>query len=598
MSEHHVEEGQCMSDLCDFADRPKAFLLRYVVRRKASHAVILGAVLTAVACSVSTQYGVKLLVDALTAGPDGNAPWTAFLFLVSLIAADNFSWRVASWTASYTFVHVTGDLRRDLFRHITDHSHGYFSARLPGVLTSRVTATSNAVFTVENMFFWNVLPPCLATAASITFLLTVNWMMAVTLMIIAAIAVVIMFKFAARGKPLHHDFARKAARVDGEMVDVVGNMALVKAFSGMVREHFRFDQTVDRELHARRRSLLYLEKLRLGHALVTVLLTLTMLAWAISLWQQHLISAGDVILVCTLGISILSATRDLAVALVDVTQHMARLSESLSTLLVPHQLRDTPEAVPLVHKGAAVAFEHVQFQYPGGRHVFKDLSLNIQPGERVGLIGPSGGGKSTLVTLLQRFYDVDGGRILIDGQDIAHVTQNSLRQAISTVPQDTALFNRSLLENIRYGRPEATDEEVAEAAAAARCSSFISKLPQGFETIVGDRGLKLSGGQRQRISIARAFLKNAPILVLDEATSALDTEVEEAIRDALARLMEGRTVIAIAHRLSTLRNFDRILVMKDGQLIEDGPPEILLKRDGAYRKMVDREVGRLATRAA
>ena len=587
-----------MSDLCGFADRPKAFLLRYVARRKLSHALILGAVLTAVACSVSTQYGVKLLVDALTAGPDGKAPWTAFLFLVSLIAADNFSWRVASWTGSYTFVHVTGDLRRDLFRHITDHSPSYFSARLPGVLTSRVTATSNAVFTVENMFFWNVLPPCLATAASITFLLTVNWVMAVTLMVIAAIAVVVMFRFAARGKPLHHDFARKAARVDGEMVDVVGNMALVKAFSGMVREHFRFDQTVDRELHARRRSLLYLEKLRLGHALVTVILTLTMLAWAITLWQQHRISAGDVILVCTLGISILSATRDLAVALVDVTQHMARLSESLSTLLVPHQLRDTPEAVPLVHKGAAVAFEQVKFQYPGGRHVFKDLSLNIQPGERVGLIGPSGGGKSTLVTLLQRFYDVDGGRILVDGQDIAHVTQNSLRQAISTVPQDTALFNRSLLENIRYGRPEATDEEVAQAAEAAHCSSFISKLPRGFETIVGDRGLKLSGGQRQRISIARAFLKNAPILVLDEATSALDTEVEEAIRDALAHLMEGRTVIAIAHRLSTLRNFDRILVMKDGQLIEDGPPEILLKRNGAYRKMVDREVGRLATRAA
>jgi len=587
-----------MNDLCDFADRPKAFLFRYVGHRKAAHALILGAVLIAVACSVSTQYGVKLLVDALTVGPDRKAPWTAFLFLVSLIAADNFSWRIASWTASYTFVHVTGDLRRDLFRHITDHSPSYFSGRLPGVLTSRVTATSNAVFTIENMFFWNVLPPCLATAASLVFLLTVNLVMAVTLMIIATIAVVIMFKFAARGKPLHHDFARKAARVDGEMVDVVGNMALVKAFSGMVSEHFRFDQTVDRELIARRRSLLYLEKLRLGHALVIVLLTLAMLAWAISLWQQHLISAGDVILVCTLGISILSATRDLAVALVDVTQHMARLSESLATLLVPHQLCDIPEAVPLVHKGAAVTFEHVQFQYPGGRRVFTDLSLNIQPGERVGLVGPSGGGKSTLVTLLQRFYDVDGGRILIDGQDIAHVTQNSLRQAISTVPQDTALFNRSLLENIRYGRPEASDADVAEAAEAARCASFISKLPQGFETIVGDRGLKLSGGQRQRISIARAFLKNAPILVLDEATSALDTEVEEAIRDTLARLMEGRTVIAIAHRLSTLRNFDRIVVMKSGELIEDGPPEILLKRNGAYRKMVDREVGRLATRAA
>lgn len=588
-----------MDDLSGYANRPTAFLTRYVLRRKLTHALILVAVLTAVACSVSTQYGVKLLVDALSSGPTrGNEPWIAFAFLVALIAADNLCWRVASWTASYTFVQVTGDLRRDLFRHITKHSQSYFSDRLPGMLTSRVTATSNAAFTVENMFFWNVLPPCLATIGAIAFLTAVNWMMAASLMVIAGIVVVVMFRFAARGKPLHHDFAEKAAHVDGEMVDVVGNMTLVKAFCGIVREHFRFDQTVDRELHARRRSLQYLEKLRLGHALITVLLTLGLLAWAISLWQRGAASAGDVILVCTLGISVLSATRDLAVALVDVTQHMARLSEAVSTLLVPHQLRDDPQAVPLVHKGAAISFQNVGFGYPLGRQVFAGLNLEIKAGERVGLIGPSGGGKSTLVTLLQRFYDVDGGRILIDGQDISRVTQDSLRQAIATVPQDTALFNRSLLENIRYGRPDASDADVARAAVDARCSSFIEGLPDGLATIVGDRGLKLSGGQRQRISIARAFLKDAPILLLDEATSALDTESEEAIRETLLRLMHGRTVIAIAHRLSTLRSFDRILVMNEGRLIEDGPPEILLQGNGAYRKMMDGEVRRLATRAA
>lgn len=559
----------------------------------------MGAVLVAVACSVSTQYGVKLLVDALSAGPNvGNAPWIAFTVLVSLIAIDNFSWRIASWTASYTFVQVTGDLRRDLFRHLTRHSHSFFSDRLPGVLTSRVTATSNAVFTMENLFIWNVLPPCLATLGSIAYLATVSWTMAATLIAIAGIVVVVMFKFAAAGKPLHHDFARKAANVDGEMIDVVGNMALVKAFCGIAREHFRFDKTVDRELHARRRSLRYLEKLRLGHALVVVILTLGLLAWAIRLWQTGAASAGDVVLVCTLGISVLSATRDLAVALVDVTQHMARLSEALSTILVPHQLSDQPEAPALIAKGSRVTFRNIHFAYPQGRKIFDGLTLDIEPGQRIGLIGSSGGGKSTLVTLLQRFYDVESGQILIDGQDIAQVTQDSLRSAIATVPQDTALFNRSLLENIRYGRPDAADQEVEQAAIDARCTDFIRDLPNGLATIVGDRGLKLSGGQRQRISIARAFLKNAPILLLDEATSALDNESEEAIRGALARLMEGRTVVAIAHRLSTLRSFDRIIVMNNGQLIEDGAPEVLLARDGHYRKMMDREVGRLATQAA
>lgn len=588
-----------MSDLCRCADRPVAFLWRYVQQRGISHAVIVGAVLIAVACSVSTQYGVKLLVDALSAGPAaGNAPWIAFTVLVSLIAVDNFSWRIASWTASYTFVQVTGDLRRDLFRHLTRHSHSFFSDRLPGVLTSRVTATSNAVFTMENLFVWNVLPPCLATLGSIAYLATVSWTMAATLIVIAGVVVVVMFRFAAAGKPLHHDFAKKAANVDGEMIDVVGNMALVKAFCGIAREHFRFDKTVDRELHARRRSLRYLEKLRLGHALVVVILTLGLLAWAIRLWQTGAASAGDVVLVCTLGISVLSATRDLAVALVDVTQHMARLSEALSTILVPHQLSDQPEAPALVAKGSRVTFSNVHFAYPQGRRVFGGLTLNIEPGQRIGLIGSSGGGKSTLVTLLQRFYDLERGQILIDGQDIAQVTQDSLRSAIATVPQDTALFNRSLLENIRYGRPDATDQEVEQAAIDARCTGFIRDLPNGLATIVGDRGLKLSGGQRQRISIARAFLKNAPILLLDEATSALDNESEEAIRGALARLMEGRTVVAIAHRLSTLRSFDRIIVMNDGQLIEDGAPEVLLAADGHYRKMMDREVGRLSTQAA
>jgi ATP-binding cassette subfamily B protein len=587
-----------MDNLSGYAHRPFPFVLRYLRQRLAAHVVILIAVVAAVACSVGTQYGVKNLVDGLSAGATrAGGVWLAFIFLVSLIAADNFLWRIASWTASFTFVGVTGDLRRDIFRHLTGHAPSYFSDRLPGMLSSRITATSNAVFTVENMFVWNVLPPCIATVSAIALIGTVSPMMAGGLIVIAGAMVIGMFHLAAAGKPLHDDFANKAAAVDGEMVDVINNMPLVRAFCGLSFEHDRFDATVNRELTARGRSLRYLEKLRLTHAAVTVMLTIGLLAWAIMLWQRGAASTGDVVLVCTLGLSILSATRDLAVALVDVTQHVARLTEAIATLLLPHELQDHPEAEPLVKVGAAIAFNNISFQYPGGLKVFDRFNLRLQPGQRVGLVGQSGGGKSSLFVLLQRFYDAQQGCITIDGQDISRVTQESLRQAISVVPQDISMFHRSIMENIRYGRPTATDDEVLRAAIAARCD-FIETLPEGMATMVGDRGVKLSGGQRQRIAIARAFLKDAPILLLDEATAALDSESEEAIREALGRLMRGRTVIAIAHRLATLRNFDRVVMLKAGKIIEDGPPDRLMQGQGPYRELVTQEMSRLATHAA
>jgi ATP-binding cassette subfamily B protein len=571
-------------------------MFRYIRHRPVAHAVILIAVLGAVVCSVGTQYGVKFLVDTLSKGQTASV-WIAFALLGTLIACDNMLWRVAAWIANYAFVGVTGDLRRDLFRHLMGHSPNFFAERLPGMLTSRVTATSNAVFTAENMFIWNVLPPCVATVAAIALVTTISLPMATALALIAGVMVMLMFKLAAGGKPLHHDYAAKAAAVDGEMVDVISNMPLVRAFGGFLREHRRFNATVDREMDARRRSLFYLEKLRIFHAVVTVLLALGLLAWAIMLWQQGAATTGDVVLACTLAISVLSATRDLAVALVDITQHLARLSEAVATLLVPHELRDHPQAEPLVGRGASVKLEKVDFRYADGQQIFKNFSLSFRPGERVGLVGRSGGGKSTLFALLQRFYDVQSGRILIDGQDISLVTQESLREAIGVVPQDISMFHRSVMENIRYGRPDATDDEVLEAAFDARCD-FIEDLPLGMRTIVGERGVKLSGGQRQRIAIARAFLKDAPLLLLDEATSSLDSESEEAIREALGRLMNGRTVIAIAHRLSTVRSFDRIVVLQTGEVVQDGPPNILMRDEGLYRQLVQREMDRLAQQAA
>jgi ATP-binding cassette subfamily B protein len=346
-------------------------------------------------------------------------------------------------------------------------------------------------------------------------------------------------------------------------------------------------------MRTRRSSLVYLEKLRLVHAITTVILTVGLLAWAIVLWQGGKASTGEVVLICTLGMSVLHATRDLAVALVDVTQHMARLSEALTTLLMPHELQEHPEAVRLPDQGASVQLDKVAFSYPDGRRVFHDFHLEIARGQRVGVVGPSGGGKSTLFALLQRFYDVQEGQIRINSEDIKRVTEESLRSAIALVPQDVSMFHRSVLENVRYGRPDASDHDVMEAMRAARCIDFVEQLPDGMDTIMGERGVKLSPGQRQRVAIARAFLKDAPILLLDEATSALDSESEEAVREALDRLMVGRTVLAIAHRLSTLRNFDRIIVLKGGCILEDGSPSWLVRNQGVYHELVRREVSRL-----
>jgi ATP-binding cassette subfamily B protein len=283
--------------------------------------------------------------------------------------------------------------------------------------------------------------------------------------------------------------------------------------------------------------------------------------------------------------------------LVDAVQHVARLTEALGTLLIPHDLRDHPEAAALMRSGASVEFDKVAFDYRGDRQVFDDLSFRIEAGQRVGLVGASGAGKSTLFALVQRFYDLQDGRILIDGQDIARVTQESLRSAIAVVPQDVSLLHRSIMENIRYGRPDASNQDVRAAASAAQCD-FIEMLPEKMATIVGDRGVKLSGGQRQRIALARAFLKDAPLLLLDEATSALDSASEEAIRQALGRLMRGRTVIAIAHRLSTLRSFDRIIVMRDGRIIQDGAPDELMRSGGPYRELVRQQTLQVANKVA
>ncbi|HEX6959847.1 MAG TPA: ABC transporter ATP-binding protein [Ferrovibrio sp.] len=579
--------------LTAYSHRPIAFMARYIALRPLLHTIVLASVLSAVGCALGSQYALKNLVDIISRG-DAGLLWHAFVILIGLIVADNLSWRVGGWAASHVFVAVSGDVRRDLFGHVSQHSPAYFADRLPGMLAGRISATSNALFTTETSLAWNVLPPCIAVIGAIFVLGTVNLVMAGSLIAVAALLILAIYKLAKRGTPLHRQYATNAAVVDGELVDVISNMNAVRLFGATMLEQNRLSAKIDAELAARGRSLRYLELLRIFHGIVTAVLTAALLGWALLLWSEGRASPGDIVLVSTLGFVILHGTRDLAVALVDLTQHVARLSEAVATLLVPHTLSDAANARPLVlphGRGATIEFNDVHFAYPKRLPLLSDFNLRIEPGERVGLVGRSGAGKSTVLLLLQRFYDAQAGRVAINNKDIRELKQDSLRRAIAVVPQDVSLFHRSIRENIRYGRPDASDAEIVAAAEAARCRSFIEAMPEGFDTIVGERGIKLSGGQRQRLAIARAFLKDAPILVLDEATSSLDSESEAAIQNALDRLMRGRSVIAVAHRLSTLQRFDRIVVLDSGRIIDEGSPKDLARRPGPYRDLLERQLG-------
>jgi len=401
----------------DSSDNPLRFMLGYVRAHGLGHAVILASVAAGVGCSIGSQYAVKNLVDVLSGGPDAVISG-AFILLAGLIAADNLSWRVGGWAATKTFVRVTGDVRRDLFGHLTGHSTTYFNDRQPGTLAGRITATSNAIFQVESVFSWNVLPPCFAVVGSVAVMALISPLMAIALVAASVALGGVLVRLAASGRRLHHTYAVDAAAVDGELVDVISNMPLVRAFGALGRERARFGGLLNREMHTRSTSLQYLERLRLLHAVTTAAMTAGLLGWALLMWKHRSITTGDVVLVTTMGFTILHGTRDLAVALVDTVQHIARLSEALTTLLVPHDMTDSDGAEKLSSVRGAVTFERVTFAYADGEPVLKDFDLHIRQGERVGLVGRSGSGKSTVLALLQRLREVDRGRILIDGRDI------------------------------------------------------------------------------------------------------------------------------------------------------------------------------------
>lgn len=579
-----IASAPTSNDETSLPQEPSGLIFSLVRARRWQFVALWLTIVCAASFGVAAQYGMKLIVDAMSAQHTGEAIWRYLALFIGLITAESVFWRLSGWLGCNTVIAVGIDVRLRLFRYLSAHSVDFVTRNSSGALGGRITATAGATGALVAALTWKIAPPCIDFVGAVVVLSTIQPWMAVALICFVSLIAGALAAFGRRGKPLHEAYATENSKVTGELVDLVSNLWTIKAFSAREREIRRIAECTAREGQAQRRSWLFLEKARVLHDVCVWVMTGTMMTWSIHRWLEGTSTAGDVVLVSTLSFRILHGSRELALAYVEATQHVGVLREMLRVIAVPHDPADAPGAAPL-RPAASIRLEGVDFSYPDGMQVLKSFSLHIPAGQRVGVVGPSGSGKSTLLALVQRLYDVQAGAILLDGQDVRTVSQDSLRESICVVPQEISLLHRSIRDNLRYGRPEATDEELETVACAAHCEDFINELPHGYDTLVGERGVRLSGGQRQRVGIARAMLKNAPILLLDEATSALDTAAERRIHAALHRLMAGHTVVAVAHRLSTVASLDRIIVLHQGRVVEDGPPERLRHAGGLYEQL-------------
>ncbi len=565
---------------------PLRFIGHYVRLRGWRFLSLITLVTLGACCGVGVQYAMKLLIDAMAHRPPAvGGVYLALGIFIALIALESTLWRMAGWIGMRATIRSGVDIRIDLFGHLAGHAIRYFNENPAGSLGQRITATAGAFGALSNRLAFDVTPPVINLVGALVIFAALDMPMTLALCAFVSVTTGALVLFGLLGRPLHRDYAREASAVGGELMDVIGNIWAVKSFSARMRERSRLEGAFSTEADAQRKSALHNEGLRAANDAALVLMAGGTLAWAVHIWQLGRITPGDVVLVSALTFRLLHGSRDLALSLIDVGQQYTYIEETLRLIGAPHGVLDPPAPRSPIARGGSIRFDHVTFGYQPERPVLRDVTLEIPAGQKVGLVGVSGAGKTTITHLVQRLYDVQSGRVLVDGDPVAAIRQDHLRDKVAVVPQDITLFHRSVMENIRFGRPEASDEEVFMAAKAAHCHEFICDLAEGYDTVVGDRGAKLSGGQRQRIGVARAFLKDSPILIFDEATSALDTASESAVQAAMRELMEGRTVLAVAHRLSTLVGLDRILVLKGGQVVEDGAFAELRAKGGLFAEL-------------
>lgn len=540
-------------------------------------------------------YSIKLIIDRVTQWDKTDSLFSflffPILFYISLSLLLGIVFRFYDYCRLKIFPDMEADITEELFAYAEKHSYSYFQNNFAGSLGNKIRDLSKGCGRIISQFvefFWGRF---LAITIGMVTLFLIHPYFAYVLFIWSAIFLTASVILSKRAQEYSKQYSEARSTVVGKIVDSIGNILNVKLFA---RERYEADYLrgyLNKSAKIAKQGEWYLLKVKTFYTFSINILTLAMILLLIRERANGLITIGDFALVLILHISLIEQVWDLANQLVPFSEDVGTCQQALSILSVKHEIVDVPNAKPLLVTKGEIVFDHVHFQYKKGHPVFVNTSITIPPGQRVGLVGFSGSGKSTFVNLLLRFFDVNSGKICIDGQDIQKVTQASLHSQIAMIPQDPVLFHRSLTQNLSYGRPNATEEEIIASSKQAHCHGFVEKIPEGYESRVGERGVKLSGGQRQRIAIARAILKDAPILVLDEATSSLDSVTEHYIQESLNELMKDRTTIVIAHRLSTLFHMDRILVFHEGQVIEDGTHTDLLSRNGHYAKLWSMQAG-------
>lgn len=544
---------------------------------------------------LAAPWFLREFINAIaTAHPDPDAAWYLLGTVAILVGIWFANWaarRLGDFCIMYLEIRVMRDLLTSAFEYLMGHSYNFFTSRFAGSLTHKVNKFGRAFEVMFDGIYGQFAPTFIFVIGAVIVLYLQHALLGIMLAVWAVAFVAFQLYVAVMRQPVRIARSEADTRVTASLADAISNHPTIMQFSGAKHEQKLFSGVVGVWHRAYERAWVVDNFIWSGIGLFMIGINAALLCGATILWGRGLLTIGDFVLIQ----AYLFTTFD---RLVNINRELRRFfdffadaSEMVAILEEPHGVRDVPGAQPLSVDKGEVAFEHVSFHFHKTRPILRDLTLTIRPGEKVAIVGPSGAGKSTITKLMLRMYDISAGAISIDGQNIAHVTQESLRAAMSYVPQEPILFHRTLMENIKYGKGNATDEEVIEAAKKAHCHEFISQLPDGYNTYVGERGVKLSGGERQRAAIARAILKNAPILLLDEATSSLDSESEALIQDALTASMEGKTTIVIAHRLSTIMKMDRIVVVDHGTIVEEGTHSELVERGGLYASLWSRQAG-------
>jgi len=507
------------------------------------------------------------------------------------LLSEIFAWRMGGYLNGIYQSRVIKSITNNCFATIHKHSFGFFANSFSGSLVAKVKRMFRAFERVLDIFTWDVFPNFIRVVFSMGVLFFIAPIFAVLLFVWLILFLCGAFIFS-RWK-IKYDLKNSTldSQLTGELADTISNAVTVKTFSRYKYECQNFGKITEEKRYWQRFSwnLSMLFNVFAGLTMITA--ELGAMYYALLLWSNDQISLGTIVLVQTYLFAIMHNMWDIGRVIRDFYHSVAECEEMTKILYLPIDIKDPIKpAVCRINKGH-IEFKDVLFKYEDGKTIFKKFNLNIPAGKKIGVVGESGAGKTTLTKLLLRFADINSGKILIDGQSIYDINQSDLRHSISYVPQDPILFHRSLSDNIRYGNIKASDADIRQSAQYAHAHEFIMNTPQKYETFVGERGVKLSGGERQRVAIARAMLENAPIVVLDEATSALDSKAENLIQDALEKLIEGRTTIVIAHRLSTLRKMDEIIVFDKGQIIEQGSHQTLLDNNGKYAELWGHQVG-------